>query len=114
MQNERKIPWFTLILQTIYLLIGVYFHVSMRPAFAHVFREMDIEHLLSASGRLMLNTPLVIAVLGGMFLFFLWAWKYDRLENKFIVAFINLFPIIFMALMLFTSSDPIPLIGNLG
>jgi len=109
MQNERKVPWVTLILQTLYLSIGVLFHVFIRPMFAQVFLDIELYYI----PYLVLKTPLVIAVLGGVFLFFLWAWEYDRLENKFIVAFINLFPIIFIVLTYFILGT-LPLIENLG
>ena len=109
MQNERKVPWVTLALQIVYLLIGVSFHVFIRPMCAQVFLDIEFYYI----PYLVLKTPLVIAVLGGVFLFFLWAWKYDRLENKFIVAFINLFPIIFMALALFAPKN-LPTVASLG
>ena len=65
MQNERKIPRWMMALQIFYLSVGVYFHVVMRHRLRIVFDEMNITDTLPV---LTMNTPFVIAVLGGVFL----------------------------------------------
>ena len=112
MPNDKKIPWFTLILQTIYLSIGVFFHMVELPQFRQMIEKMDIElPLLSA---LTLDMPIIIAAFGGVFLIFLWAWKFNWLENKFILLLINVLPIVFIFLAFVAMSPPMPPPGNWG
>jgi len=114
MENGRKIPWATLALQTIYLSIGLVFHMFIRHEFRHIYEEMLIGYAWVTGTRLVLDTPLVIAGLVCMFFFFLWAWKYNRLENKFIVTCVNVLPIVFIYIAFMFSYPPIMLIENLG
>ena len=105
MKSERKVPWVTLILQTLYLSLGVLFHVFIRQMFTQALKDSDIEVFYIM--YLVLNTPLLIAVLGGVFLFFLWAWKYDRLKNEDIELLINalpVLPVVFILLALVYSA----------
>ena len=88
MNNKKKIPWGKLTMQIFYLAAGLFFHVFAVPKFKQVFDGMGVK--MPIDYRLIFETPLVIVVVGLAFLLFLWAWKYDRLENKTIVALINL------------------------
>jgi hypothetical protein len=101
-----KIPWGKLALQALYLASAAFYVILAGPV-RKVFESMEVGlpvwiDFLSSPPGLYLYPALV----AGLFVLFLWSWKRDRLENKFILVLCNL-PALAILLMIFGLVRPI-------
>ena len=98
MKNMKKIFWFNLTLQMLYLLTGMYYQVFVFPMFKQTFEQFSIE--LPMLTRILIEKYLLIIVIFCTFALFLWAWRHDYLENRPIMLIIKLVPLVMLCTLI--------------